>query len=114
MNDSTREISPPRQRMLEDMRLRKLAPRTQEAYVRAVLRLAKYLRRAPDTATVGASSNGAGTNARGHRCKYPPFLHGTAPTVRILALGRCWPWPYGRRIHHRNQHSRRPSLHKSP
>jgi hypothetical protein len=26
MNDSTREISPLRQRMLEDMRLRKLAP----------------------------------------------------------------------------------------
>jgi site-specific recombinase XerD len=38
--------------MLEDMRLRKLAPKTQEAYVRAVLRLAKYLHRAPDTATV--------------------------------------------------------------
>jgi site-specific recombinase XerD len=38
--------------MLEDMRLRKLAPKTQEAYVRAVLRLAKYLNRAPDTATV--------------------------------------------------------------
>jgi hypothetical protein len=29
MNDSTREISPLRQRMLEDMRLRKLAPKTQ-------------------------------------------------------------------------------------
>ncbi|MDT5368634.1 MAG: integrase/recombinase XerD [Mycobacterium sp.] len=52
MNDSIREISPLRQRMLEDMRLRKLAPKTQEAYVRAVLRLAKYLHRAPDTATV--------------------------------------------------------------
>jgi integrase/recombinase XerD len=52
MKDSTREISPLRQRMLEDMRLRKLAPKTQEAYVRAVLRLARYLRRPPDTATV--------------------------------------------------------------
>jgi site-specific recombinase XerD len=52
MNDSTREISPLRQRTLEDMRLRKLAPKTQEAYVRGVLRLAKYLRRPPDTATV--------------------------------------------------------------
>ena len=29
MNDSTQEISPLRQRMLEDMRLRKLAPHTQ-------------------------------------------------------------------------------------
>jgi integrase/recombinase XerD len=52
MNDSTREISPLRQRMLEDMRLRKLAPKTQDAYVRGVLRLAGYLRRPPDTATV--------------------------------------------------------------
>jgi site-specific recombinase XerD len=38
--------------MLQDMRLRKLAPHTQEAYVRSVRRLAGYLRRAPDTATV--------------------------------------------------------------
>jgi integrase/recombinase XerD len=52
MNDSTREISPLRQRMLEDMRLRKLAPQTQASYVRSVRRLAGYLRRSPDTATV--------------------------------------------------------------
>ena len=52
MNDSTREISPLRQRMLEDMRLRKLAPHTQDAYVRSVRRLAGYLRRPPDTATI--------------------------------------------------------------
>ena len=52
MNDSTREISPLRQRMLEDMRLRKLAPKTQACYVRAVRNLAGYLRRSPDTATV--------------------------------------------------------------
>jgi len=52
MNDSTREISPLRQRMLEDMRLRKLAPQTQASYVRGVRRLASYLRRPPDTATV--------------------------------------------------------------
>jgi integrase/recombinase XerD len=52
MKDSPETGSPLRQRMLEDMRLRKLAPRTQEAYVRAVLRLAKYLHRPPNTATV--------------------------------------------------------------
>ena len=39
MKDSTREISPLRQRILEDMRLRKLAPHTQQAYVRSVRRL---------------------------------------------------------------------------
>jgi site-specific recombinase XerD len=52
MKDSTREISPLRQRMLEDMRLRKLAPHTQAGYVRAVRKLAGCLRRPPDTATV--------------------------------------------------------------
>lgn len=51
MNDSTRELSPLRQRMLEDMRLRKLAPQTQAGYIRSVRRLAAYLRRAPDSAT---------------------------------------------------------------
>src|SRR5260370_41250891 len=52
VKDSAREISPLRQRMLEDMRLRKLAPQTQAGYVRAVRKLAGYLRRPPDTATV--------------------------------------------------------------
>ncbi|MFT3720641.1 tyrosine-type recombinase/integrase [Pseudorhodoferax sp.] len=45
-------VTPLRQRMLEDMRLRKLEPRTQEAYIRAVRKLAAYLHRSPDTATV--------------------------------------------------------------
>jgi integrase/recombinase XerD len=44
-------ISPLRQRMLEDMRMRKLKPKTQEAYVRAVKQLTQFLGRAPDTAT---------------------------------------------------------------
>jgi len=38
--------------MLEDMRMRKLAPKTQTAYIRAVRRLAAYLHRPPDTATI--------------------------------------------------------------
>jgi len=45
-------VTPLRQRMLEDMRMRKFEPRTQEAYVRAVRKLAAYLHRPPDTATV--------------------------------------------------------------
>ena len=51
MNPSTQVISPLRQRMIEDMRLRKLNGKTQIAYVRAVRRLAGFLRRSPDTAT---------------------------------------------------------------
>src|SRR6478672_8732658 len=51
MNPSTPLISPLRQRMIEDMRLRKLNGKTQITYVRAVRRLAGFLRRSPDTAT---------------------------------------------------------------
>jgi site-specific recombinase XerD len=40
-----------RQRMLEDMNLRNLAPRTQQAYIRGCRKLATFLRRSPDTAT---------------------------------------------------------------
>lgn len=43
-------ISPLRQRMLDDMRLRKLKPKTQQGYLRAVERLTRFLKRSPDTA----------------------------------------------------------------
>ena len=43
--------SPLRQRMIEDMRMRKLAPKTQQHYVRAVRRFAEFLKRSPDTAS---------------------------------------------------------------
>jgi integrase/recombinase XerD len=47
--EPSKTISPLRQRMIEDMCMRKLAPRTQEGYIRAVKRLAKFLGRSPDT-----------------------------------------------------------------
>lgn len=52
MDTTTRRASPLRQRMIEDMRMRKLEPRTQEGYIRAVRKLTEYLKRSPDTATV--------------------------------------------------------------
>ena len=52
MTQSTQTISPLRQRMLDDMRLRKLSPKTQTGYIRAVKRLAGFLGRSPDSATV--------------------------------------------------------------
>jgi site-specific recombinase XerD len=51
METSTQRVSPLRQRMLEDMRMRKLAPKTQQSYIRAASRFAQYLGRSPDTAT---------------------------------------------------------------
>ena len=52
MNSSTGNVSPLRVRMIEDMRMRKLAPKTQSSYIRAVRHFAGYLGRSPDTATV--------------------------------------------------------------
>jgi integrase/recombinase XerD len=48
---SVTTVSPLRQRMIEDMSLRNLAPRTQEAYIRGCKKLAAFLRRSPETAT---------------------------------------------------------------
>ena len=50
MNPSTTStVSPLRQRMLDDIRLRKLDAKTQSTYIRAVRRLAMFLGRSPDT-----------------------------------------------------------------
>lgn len=51
MTYSTHSISPLRQRMIDDMTLRKLQDKTQTAYLRSVTRLAKFLGRSPDTAS---------------------------------------------------------------
>ena len=52
MNPTMPAVSPLRQRMIEDMRMRKLDPHTQEGYIRAVRKFTTYLGRSPDTATV--------------------------------------------------------------
>jgi len=51
MSVATPTISPLRQRMIEDMRMRKLADKTQTHYIRAVCQFAAFLGRSPDTAS---------------------------------------------------------------
>ena len=51
MNSSDPVVSPLRQRMLDDMRMRKFGAKTQTDYVRGVRRFAAFLGRSPDTAT---------------------------------------------------------------
>ena len=51
MKTNSKPISPLRQRMIEDMALRKLTPHTQSHYLRAVINFTRFLGRAPDTAT---------------------------------------------------------------
>jgi integrase/recombinase XerD len=51
MKDSPEKISPLRRRMIEDMRMRKLATQTQSGYIRAVRHFAGWLGRSPDAAS---------------------------------------------------------------
>jgi integrase/recombinase XerD len=51
MTHTAKPISPLRQRMLDDMALRKLADKTQSTYIRAVANFTRFLGRSPDTAT---------------------------------------------------------------
>ena len=51
MDTTTPAVSPLRRRMIEDMRMRKLEAKTQQAYIRAVLKLRAFVKRSPDTAT---------------------------------------------------------------
>jgi len=51
MTHKNQSISPLRQRMIEDMTLRKLSPKTQTAYLRAVKNFTHFLKRPPDTAS---------------------------------------------------------------
>jgi site-specific recombinase XerD len=51
MTSITQTITPLRQRMIDDMRMRKLSPKTQASYIRVVKRFAGFLGRSPDTAS---------------------------------------------------------------
>jgi site-specific recombinase XerD len=51
MTESNKPISPLRERMLEDMAIRKLGPKTQKDYIRAVVQFAGHLKRSPNSAT---------------------------------------------------------------
>src|SRR5947208_7421939 len=67
-------MSPLRRRMIEDMTIRKLAPKTQQGYIRTVKNLAAFLGRSPDTASfedvrrfqLHLAANGADTPTRNH------------------------------------------------
>ena len=45
-------ISPLRRRMIEDMTIRKVGPKTQAGYIRAVKNFAAFLGRSPDRASI--------------------------------------------------------------
>ncbi|MEO0525493.1 MAG: phage integrase N-terminal SAM-like domain-containing protein, partial [Pseudomonadota bacterium] len=45
------KMSPLRARMIEDMRIRGMSPKTQQGHIRAVRYLAEFIGRSPDTTT---------------------------------------------------------------
>src|SRR5712671_5510039 len=75
-------ISPLRQRMIEDMTIRKLAPKTQHDYLQRVKNFAAFLGRSPDTASfedvrryqLHLTMSGAGV----------PTVNQTASTLRFF------------------------------
>jgi integrase/recombinase XerD len=75
-------ISPLRQRMIEDMAIRKLAPRTQEGYIRIVKNFSAFLGASPDKASfedvrryqLHLTSNGAGVPTINHTLTALRFL----------------------------------------
>ncbi len=75
-------VSPLRRRMIEDMTIRKLAPRTQQGYIRTVKEFAAFLDRSPDKASfedvrrfqLHLAANGAGT----------PILNHTVSALRFF------------------------------
>src|SRR5580692_8246860 len=84
-------ISPLRQRMIDDMRMRQLAPKTQDIYLHIVREFARFLGRSPDTATVedlrryqlylvGHGTSASVAEPRDHRPEV--FLHGHARPAR--------------------------------
>jgi site-specific recombinase XerD len=52
MESQKPSVSPVRQRMIDDMRMRKFGEKALVDYVRAVRKFAQYLQRSPDTASV--------------------------------------------------------------
>jgi integrase len=76
MNQTLQAISPLRQRMIDDMRMRQLSPRTQANYLRIVREFSRYHGRSPDTATV--------EDLRGYQLHLVD--HGTSPVSLNAAI----------------------------
>jgi integrase/recombinase XerD len=76
MTQTLKAISPLRQRMIDDMRMRQLAPKTQASYLRIVREFTRFLGRAPNTATV--------EDLRGYQLHLVD--HGTSPVSLNAAI----------------------------
>ena len=76
-------MSPLRRRMIEDMTIRKLAPKTQHDYVQRVKDFAAFLGRSPDTANFGGGAR-LSTASGGDRRRHIPILNHTVSALRFF------------------------------
>lgn len=101
MSPQTTAISPLRQRMIDEMNMRKLGPKTQQAYLRGVNRLAKYLQHSPEQANAaqlrefqidlvkqGASSGTINATITGLQFLYCKTLYTPEVTARLCSIPR--------------------------
>ena len=96
-------ISPLRQRMIEDMTIRKLAPKTQHNYVQRVKNFAAFLGRSPDMADFETESGCQRAKAAllthlGNRTTWQRLVHRSAKaslTTRVdLSQMKRWRTAY--------------------
>ena len=83
-------MSPLRRRMIEDMTIRKFAPKTQASYVRAVKNFTIFLGRSPDTASCGGRA--ALSAASGRQRRRRSDQNATVTALRFfftVTLGRA-------------------------
>jgi hypothetical protein len=64
-------MSPLRRRMIEDMTIRRLAPKTQQDYVQRVKNFAAFVGRSPDTATFEDVRVNLSDNETKDACAFP-------------------------------------------
>jgi integrase/recombinase XerD len=88
-------MSPLRRRMIEDMTIRKLAPKTQQGYIRTIKDLAAFLGRSPDTASfedvrrfqLHLAANGAHVPILNHAVAALHLTHHLAQRPAVSSLG---------------------------
>lgn len=93
------QISPLRQRMIDDMKLRNMSPLTQASYVRAVKNFSKHFGKSPDTLTfedvrgyqLYLMSRGLGPQALNQIMCALRFFYKTTLGIKDAADGKTWP-----------------------
>ena len=81
-------MSPLRRRMIEDMTIRKFAPKTQQGYIRTVKDFAAFLGRSPDTASLEDVRRLSAASCRERRAYVLSQSDGVGATV--LLPGHAW------------------------